>query len=512
MTNDNTIDGKKSPALAGQEDLNGGLVFSGKVKDFQPNNQTICDGIFAATKRPLSTDITTHVPGFAEAINGTMSNDAGQSQFDAMADEFFNDGAAENDNASPISYSDSGEFPVWHLPQDLQRVVNVVSSAYNADPVAAWVSMLGVAMACLGKSCRGYFGNGKYLNWPTGWFVLVGMPGTNKSPIIDWFTRYLREEERSAYHRYCQELAQWKSQPKKARRGEEPKHKSLVAENITDERFFQKCCENNGKLFWLGDEFDGLLGGLGMYTKNAAPAIANLKKLYSQIDLSRDTMGHGPMLIENPAVNILASSHPGMIIDLMRKFVSRGDGFFDRFTFVEINEQKPVLEEPDITPDVVSIWYTVVERLLHNQLAEIRENEDAAKVRKQAKKNWDEQCFTICGLAKTSGDWLEARRAPLYKKAHYMVCRLAVVVARLRDEDVITADTMRYCVVLTNYFLKQQSQLLSRFGECKKPTITIKDVARWLVDNTDHKKADIARFLYPESKEPRQSLNHHLKG
>ena len=262
MTNDNTIDGKKSPALAGQEELNGGLIFSGKVRDFQPNNQTICDGIFAATKRPLSTDITTHVPGFAEAINGTMGKDVEQRQFDAMADVFFNDGAAENDNASPTSYSDSGEFPVWHLPQDLQRVVNVVSSAYNADPVAAWVSMLGVAMACLGKSCRGYFGNGKYLNWPTGWFVLVGMPGTNKSPIIDWFTRYLREEERSAYHRYCQELAQWKSQPKKARRGEEPKHKSLVAENITDERLFQKCCDNNGKLFWLGDEFDGLLGGL----------------------------------------------------------------------------------------------------------------------------------------------------------------------------------------------------------------------------------------------------------
>ena len=442
------------------------------------------------------------------AENHDLQDDEQQRQWDEQANAYFGDEAANERQTSPTSRSnsDSETFPVWHLPKDLQRVVNVVSSAYNADPVAAWVSMLAVAMASLGKSCRGYFGNGKYLNWPTGWFVLVGRPGTNKSPIIDWFARYLREEERNAYHRYCQELAQWRSLPKK-QRGEEPKHRSLVAENITDERLFQKCCENNGKLFWLGGEFDGLLGGLGMYTKNAAPAIANLKKLYSQIDLSRDTMSRGPMLIENPAVNILASSHPGMIIDLMRKFVSRADGFFDRFTFVEINEQKPVLEEPDITPDVVSIWYTFVERLLHNELAEIRENEEAAEVRKQAKKGWDDQCFTIGGMA--DGDWLNERRAPLYKKAHYMVCRLAIVVARLRDEDVITAATMRYCVVLTDYFLRQQSLLLGRFGECKKIAITKRDVARWLVDNLGehYSQAEIARFLYPDNKTAPQALN-----
>ena len=444
----------------------------------------------------------------------TTSDEAQQSEWDRMADEFFADGEEGKQESTPTKKGLPDSFPVWHMPAGLQRVVCVVSKAYNADPTAAWISLLAVAMASLGKSCKGHFGNGKYDNWPTGWFVLVGSPGTDKSPIINWFARYLRQEEREAYKRYQAELAQWKSKstPKKER-GEEPKHRSLIAENVTDERLFQKCCENNGKLFWLGDEFDGLIGGLGMYSRNASQAIANMKKMYSQDDVSRDTMSRGPMLIENPALTILAATHPDMVVDLMRKFVSRGDGFFDRFLFVEINEQQPILEEPDISQDVVSTWYTYVEMMLHNKLSNIYEGEVAAEIRQTIKLNWYKQCYETGLLAKESGDWLTARRATLYKKAHYTLCRICVAVARLRSEDTITADTMRYCVEVTNFFIKQQSTILTKFGESKADTLTKRDVAQWLVKNLKgYSKADIGRFLYPSSDNPRQSLNYLING
>lgn len=511
MTNDNTIDGKKSPALAGQEEMNGGLVFSGKVRDFQPNNQTICDGIFAAAKRPLSTDITTHIPGFAEAINGTMSNDAEQRQFDAMADEFFNGGAAENDKASPTSYDNlPNSFPTFHLPDDLKTIVDAVCKNRNADPAGAWASLLAVSGAALGKTCLGHFGSDT--DWGALWWVLNGGPGTNKSPIVKFFIHPLRQYERDAYDRYCADLEQWASVPKKDR-GDEPRLKSLVADGITPEKFFMKCCDNGGAIFWAVDEFDGLINSLGQYSKNGSTAEANLKTMYSQEDVSRETISGRPMLIPSPAVTILSTSQPDMIARIMRKYIDQGDGFFDRFLFVPMGTQPPTKDEPPIPDDARRLWQSYVDRLLHNQLAHIYEDETARAVRLEARHKWQVQCVTHEGLAAQNDDSLYYRVASLYPKAHYTICRLSVTIARLRDEDTITDATMRYCVVLTEYLLHQQIKTLYSIAEAhRKPTITKKDVCRWLVDNTDHKKADIARFMFPESKGPRQSLNHHLKG
>lgn len=510
---------KESPAGAGQDGMTGSFNSSkvtenqrnmqGITNVFAANNPADLDRSFASQQVSQPKAVATSDRILATEAIGSKNED--RDCITGSSQEFLNKRFSphQEKKENTTSYGDTlGEFPVWHMPTDLQRVVDVVSKAYNADPIAAWVSALAVAMASLGKSCKGHFANGKYDNWPTGWFVLVGSPATCKSPIINWFARYLRQEEREAYRRYQAEEAKWKSTPKKER-GEEPRHKSLLAENITDERLFQKCSENNGRLFWLGDEFDGLIGGLGMYSKNPSKAIANLKKMHSQDDVSDDTICRGFSLIENPAVTILAATHPGMVVDLMRKFVSRGDGFFERFLFVEISEQVPKLEEPDITPDVVSIWYTYVEMMLHNQLANIYADKAAEVLRNVVNKKWEKQCFDISLLAKESGDWLTARQAPIYKKAHYVLCRLAIVVARLRGEDTITEDTMRFCVDVANFFAKQQLAILSKFGERKADTLTKRDVAQWLVKNPQgHSKADIARFLYPDSDKPRQALNY----
>ncbi len=514
---------KESPAGAGQDGMTGSFNSSkvtenqrnmqGITNVFAGNNPADIDRSFASQQVSQPKAVATSDRILATEAIGSKNED--RNCITGSAKEYLNKRfpSHQEKKENTTGYGDTlGEFPVWHMPTDLQRVVNVVSRAYNSDPIAAWVSALAVAMASLGKSCKGHFANGKYDNWPTGWFVLVGSPATNKSPIINWFARYLRDEEREANKRYQAEKAKWKSTPKKER-GEEPRHKSLIAENITDERLFQKCSENNGRLFWLGDEFDGLIGGLGMYSKNPSKAIANLKKMHSQDDVSDDTIGRGFTLIENPAVTILAATHPGMVVDLMRKFVSRGDGFFERFLFVEISEQVPILDDSSISPDVVSTWYTYVELMLHNQLANIYADKAAEEIRNVAKHDWDTQCFEITLMAKNSGDWLTARMAPIYKKAHYVLCRLAIVVARLRGEDTVTEDTMHYCVDVVNFFVKQQSAILSRFGERKADTLTKRDVAQWLVKNPQGRsKADIARFLYPDSDNPRQALNYILNG
>ena len=149
--------------------------------------------------------------------------------------------------------------------------------------------------------------------------------------------------------------------------------------------------------------------------------------------------------------------------------------------------------------------------MLHNQLAHIYEDEDARGVRLEARHKWQVQSVTHEALAAQNDDNMYYRVASLYPKAHYTLCRLAVVVARLRDESGITAATMRYCVALTEYLLHQQIKTLYSIADThRKPLIAKKDVARWLVDNTDYKKADIGRFLYPDSDNPRQALNYLL--
>lgn len=440
-------------------------------------------------------------------------DEAQQKQWDAMADDFFNDGEADSSQDSPTGYGDTLDtFPSYHLPDELKAVVDAVCKNRNADPAGAWASLLAVAGASLGKTCLGHFGSDT--DWGALWWVLDGGPGTNKSPIVKFFISPLRRYEREAYDRYCADLEQWASIPKKDR-GDEPRLKSLVADNITDERFFAKCCDNGGAIFWAVDEFDGLINGLGQYSKNGSPAEANLKTMYSQEDISRETVGGRPMLIPSPAVTILTTTQPDMLARIMRKYIDRGDGFFDRFLFVPMGTQSPTKEEPPIPDDIRRLWQSYVDRLLHNQLADIYEDEEARTVRLEAKHKWQVQCVIHEGLAVQNNDPIYNRVASLYPKGHYTLCRLAVVVARLRGESIITAATMRYCVALTEYLLHQQTKTLYNIVEARiKPTITKKDVCRWLVENLEREdgtrppKAEIARFMGMS----RQALNYLLNG
>lgn len=470
-------------------------------------------GLDNSFSTPLRNGISTHIPGFAEVMKGFVSDEAQQSEWDRMADEFFADGEedCEKEIPTPTSYCNSLDvFPVWHMPDALKGVVDAVCKNRNADPAGAWASLLAVSGASLGKSCLGHFGTDT--DWGALWWVLNGGPGTNKSPIANFFIHPLRQYERDAYDRYCADYMQWSSIPKKDR-GDEPRLKSLVADGITDEQFFAKCCDNGGAIFWARDEFDGLINGLGLYNKNGSPAEACLKTMYSQEDVARETVGGRPMLIPSPAVTILSTTQPDMLARIMRKYLDRGDGFFDRFLFVPMKTQAPTKEEPPIPDDVRLLWQSYVDRLLHNQVAHIYEDEGARAVRLDAKHKWQVQCVTHEGLATQNDDTLLNRVASLYPKAHYVICRLAVIMARLRDEDAISAETMRYCENVTEYLLHQQTKTLFNIAEAhRKPTITKKDVCRWLVENLEREdgtrppKAEIARFMGMS----RQALNYLL--
>ena len=487
---------KESPAGAGQDGMTGSFN-SSKVTENQRNMQGITD-VFAGNN-PADID--------------RSFTDEPLNEWDIMAEAYFNDVEADSSQDSPTGYGDTlDKFPFYYLPDELKTIVDVVCKNRNADPAGAWASLLAVAGASLGKTCLGHFGSDT--DWGALWWVLDGGPGTNKSPIVKFFISPLRRYEREAYDRYCADLEQWASIPKKDR-GDEPRLKSLVADNITDERFFAKCCDNGGAIFWAVDEFDGLINGLGQYSKNGSPAEANLKTMYSQEDISRETVGGRPMLIPSPAVTILTTSQPDMIARIMRKYIDRGDGFFDRFLFVPMGTQSPTKEEPPIPDDVRRLWQSHVDRLLHNQIADIYEDDEARDVRIEAKHKWQVQCVTYEGLAAQNSDTLLYRVASLYPKGHYTLCRLAVVVARLRGESIITAATMRYCVALTEYLLHQQTKTLYNIVDARiKPIITKKDVCRWLVENLEHEdgtrppKAEIARFMGIS----RQALNYLLNG
>ena len=324
------IEKRKSPALGAGRNLytNEDDDYSAKVAQNVDTHKKSTPK--SAGSRPIKSPLSTHIQGFAQLMSAT-ANEA-------------------QPEASPTSYGDTrNTFPTDHLPDELKAVVDAVCKNRNADPAGAWASLLAVAGASLGKSCLGHFGSDT--DYPALWWVLNGGPGTNKSPIAKFFIEPLRRYEREAYDRYCADLEQLASVPKKDR-GDEPRLKSLIADGITDEKFFMKCCDNGGAIFWARDEFDGLIGGLGQYNKTSSPAEANLKTMYSQEDVSRETVGGCPMLIPSPAVTILTTTQPDMLARIMRKYIDRGDGFFDRFLFVPMETQPPTMEEPPITDDV----------------------------------------------------------------------------------------------------------------------------------------------------------------
>lgn len=349
------------------------------------------------------------------------------------------------------------EFPVWGLPEWLQKVIKEVADGYQCSPSIPTAAVFSAAGTAIGKAVTGKFDN--YLTYPANWFAIVGKASSGKTGAAERIYRPLMDYEERAFNDYLAARAAYNQRPKD-QQGEPPRLHTRIEGLMTDERLLHKLAQNNGALCWKHGELEALFGGMGRYVKGGAGMIVGcLEDIFSHATLQRSTMGGDPIFIKEPALNIFSTTQPVKVRQLMRPYVVGRGGFFERFLYVHVTKPKERGKPTIIGDEVMADWRDCIDHLTRLEPFTMTENAQATDLHGKARESWE-------GLGDTldddgSDDDFDDVRSSCYYKANYHVCRLAMITAILNGETVINAPSMAYAIHCTQYLLGNQLYMLN---------------------------------------------------
>lgn len=351
----------------------------------------------------------------------------------------------------PPAAEDLKEFPVWGLPRELQDIVKDVSTAYNCTPTIPAVAMITAAAAAMGKNAHATIGN--YGNYASLWPVIIGLTSASKSDPASFFIEPLEKADEQAENTYNAELAEWINN---GRKGQEPKLHQKIIGVTTDEAMLQILADNNGAGFLYLDEFATMAGSWGRYAKNGNTQIIGiLESIFSQKNTKVSTKTHGTTTIRKPVLSLFATTQPTTWARVMRPILADNGGLFERVLPVFVSRQKGKRNRHTISEQSRMVWREYVDRLLHLPAAELSEHPSAAEWRIKAEDYWRQRAEIV---EEEERNQLGEVQGSIYLKASYTLYRVALIVAVLNGDTVISAPTMRYAAECCQFFVNNQQK------------------------------------------------------
>ena len=353
----------------------------------------------------------------------------------------------------PPKTEDLKAFPLWGLPQELQDAIIDVAKGYKCSPTIPAVAMLTTAAGAIGKGAESNIDN--HHNYPSIWPIIVGTPSTSKSGPSSFFTDLLDEADEQAENAYNAEFANWING---GRKGQEPKLHQRVIGIVSDEMLMKILAENNGVGFLKLDEFATMAGSWGRYAKNGNGLILGaLESIFSQQNTPVSTIARGTTTIRKPVLSIFATTNPTNFQRIFRSFLNDNGGIFERFlpVFVSKVKGKEKRKRHTISEQSRQVWREHIDRLLHMAPGglELVEGTGAAEWRMKAEDYWQEQGELA---EENEPNQLGEVQSSLYCKASYTLYRVAMIVAILNGDSIISAPSMRYAAEVTQFFLTNQ--------------------------------------------------------
>jgi len=359
--------------------------------------------------------------------------------------------AKRSANDFPPSAEYLKEFPVWGLPQELQDIVKDVSTAYNCMPTIPAVAMITAAAAAMGKNAHATIGN--YGNYASLWPVIIGLTSASKSDPASFFIEPLEKADEQAENTYNAELAEWINN---GRKGQEPKLHQKIIGVTTDEAMLQILADNNGAGFLYLDEFATMAGSWGRYAKNGNTQIIGiLESIFSQKNTKVSTKTHGTTTIRKPVLSLFATTQPTTWARVMRPILADNGGLFERVLPVFVSRQKGKRNRHTISEQSRMVWREYVDRLLHLPATELSEHPSAAEWRIKAEDYWRQRAEIV---EEEERNQLGEVQGSIYLKASYTLYRVALIVAVLNGDTVISAPTMRYAAECCQFFVNNQQK------------------------------------------------------
>lgn len=354
-------------------------------------------------------------------------------------------------------------IPLDCLPQEMQRTILDLAHYENYNIEYTTACMLSAAATAIGNSYHVLI-KGTWQSSPALFMMLVGRPGTGKTPPLMFAYSPLRRQDEERLYIYQRDLDAYLSRG--GAEGTElkrPQQQKTVISDTTIEGLIQQHGNNLRGIACVVDEIMGLFKSVERYGKGSN-LIETWLSAYSgeAIDVVRKTDPR-PVYIKRPCINIIGSVQTGLLSHICSP-ENMANGLIDRFLFVYPKNQKISLWNSDTQSnsgsDAREDWQKVICKIL---ALDCPYDEQAStvvphllKMSDDARRYFFDWVNSIIAQINAIEDdtLVETRRA----KLNIQGARLALVVQMLRwaygesHKDFIDIDSVKTGIKLIGYF------------------------------------------------------------
>ena len=264
-------------------------------------------------------------------------------------------------------------IPLDCLPQKMQRTILDLAHYENYNIEYTTACMLSATATAIGNTCHVLI-KGTWQSSPALFMMLVGRPGTGKTPPLMFAYRPLRKQDEERLYQYQRDLDIYLSSIGSADVNDmkRPKYQKTVISDTTIEGLIQQHGNNPRGVACVVDEIIGLFKSVERYGKGSN-LIETFLSAYSgeAIDVIRKTDPR-PVYIKRPCINIIGSVQTGLLSRICSPD-NLTNGLIDRFLFVYPKNQKISLWESgsisDWKTDFHEDWQAVIDKILVTECA-----------------------------------------------------------------------------------------------------------------------------------------------
>lgn len=217
------------------------------------------------------------------------------------------------------------------LPPYLGEIINAIAEGEGLDPDFLTVAALSAAASAIGVSeSLNIFGT--WVTHPALYTVLVGRPGTGKTPPLNLMYKPLLNEDADRYKDWRSKHKQWKALDKEKRNEkDEPIYRQTVLSDCTPESALTEHGKNTRGITIFNDEILGLFKSINRYS--SGNFMEQLLSAWSGTQIKITRKGEDePVVIDNPCISIVGTLQPGRAGDLLTNEVIE-NGMVDRLLF-----------------------------------------------------------------------------------------------------------------------------------------------------------------------------------
>ncbi len=238
------------------------------------------------------------------------------------------------------------DFPIDAMPEILRTFIEKGAYAMQCPPDYIGVALLACLGAIIGRTFMLQLKPG-WLESTLLWVVIVGKPGTTKSPALKLVLRLLLCIQKKWFEEYAVKKAEYdetaKVHKKKMKKWEQSKSEGpppkappkpicrrIVVSDTTVEALTPLMCQNPHGLILYRDELSGWMNSMNAYKGGKGSDIQNFLSIWSGMSFIVDRKRNaGPISVPDPYLAVIGSCQPEPLLRLLDDN-RQEDGFASR--------------------------------------------------------------------------------------------------------------------------------------------------------------------------------------